>query len=314
MALHEQVRALREQRLADGCVPIYMLSVDEARAADLAEVKQAGSSPEPVEQVFNFLIPGVAGRIPIRVYLPRSAGGPHPVLMYFFGGGWVLGTLETSDRVCRALTNATGCATVAVGYRLAPEHRFPAAIDDCYAALRWIADFGVVIGLDMDRIAVAGDSAGGNLAAASTLRSRDEGGPKLAAQVLIYPNTDRFSDTPSMHDNTDPAFFNNRSVEWYWNHYLSSPVDADSPLVSPLRASDLSGLPPALIITAEHDPLRDQGEQYAARLQRAAVDVELTRYNGMIHGFFTMTGILDDARAATNQVAQFIRRRLTDRG
>ena len=232
------------------------------------------------------------------------------MLLYFFGGGWVLGTIDTSDGICRALTNAAGCATVAVGYRLAPEHRFPAAVDDCFAALRWIADNGATLSLDTGRIAVAGDSAGGNLAAAMTLLSRDRGGPDLAAQVLVYPNTDRFSDTPSMWDNTDPAFFNNRSVEWYWGHYLASPTDAENPLVSPLRATDLTGLPPALILTAEYDPLRDQGEQYAARLRDDAVDVELTRYNGMIHGFFAMGGILDDARQAIAQAAEFLHRRL----
>jgi acetyl esterase len=228
-------------------------------------------------------------------------------LVYFFGGGWTLGTIDTSDGVCRALTNAAGCVTITIGYRLAPEHKFPAAVDDCYAATQWIAEHATDLGVDPDRIAVGGDSAGGNLAAAVTLVSRDRGGPKLAHQLLVYPNTDYLSDTPSMRENTDPLMFNRTSSDWYWSHYLASPADGVHPLASPLRAPDHTGLPPATVITAEYDPLRDQAEAYAHTLMAAGVPVHLRRYPGMVHGFFTMSGILDAARDALAEAATRLR-------
>jgi acetyl esterase len=310
MALHPRLAALRSHRLANGYAPIYTLSVDRARQEDLDAIRATERTPEPVGRVSDREIPGPDGPVPIRVYLPRDGDGPYPVLVYFFGGGWVLGTVDTSDATCRALTNAAGCATVAVGYRLAPEHPFPAAVQDCLAALDWVAGEGRRHGLDADRLAVAGDSAGGNLAAVMTLLCRDRGGPALAAAALVYPNTDRFSDTPSMRENDDIMFFNRRSVQWYWDHYLSSAADGESPLVSPLRAESLADLPPTLMITAEHDPLRDEGELYAHRLRDSGVPVELTRYPGMVHGFLTMTGLVDDARQATDQIATFLRSRL----
>jgi len=192
------------------------------------------------------------------------------------------------------------------GYRLAPEHRFPAAVDDCYAAVRWVADHAGEIGADPTRIAVGGDSAGGNLAAGVALRAR-AGGPALAGQLLVYPNTDQLADDQSMRDADDPFLFNRHSVAWYRQHYLADPGDAASPLASPLRAENLAGLPPALIITAEYDPLRDQGEAYARRLADEGVQAELSRYPGMAHGFFTMIGTVDASRAAIKQAASRLR-------
>ncbi|GAA4473161.1 alpha/beta hydrolase [Phytohabitans houttuyneae] len=308
MPLHPQLALARGHRAATGARPLYEMSLAEARAADLAAIKADRGTPHPVGEVVPLRIPGPDGDLDARVYRPAGATGePLPVLAYFFGGGWVLGNLETSDGICRRLCASAGCLVVSVAYRLAPEHPFPAAPRDCHAAVTWLAAHAAELGGDPARLAVAGDSAGGNLAAAVTLQAR-ESGPPLAAQVLIYPNVAYGSDTPSMRDNTDPYFFNRTSVGWYWGHYLADPRDGADPLASPLRAADLGGLPPALVITAEYDPLRDEGEQYAERLRAAGVPVEAARYDGMTHGFFTMTGTLAAAREATARVAEYLRK------
>ena len=293
---------MRARRSAEGHTPLYAMTLEQARAEDLASIRAAGGTPEPVASVDDLEIPGPGGPLPVRVYRPAAAG-PLPALVYFFGGGWTLGTIDTADGICRALTNAAGCATVAVGYRLAPEHKFPAAVHDCLAGLRWAA---AAPGIDPDRVAVGGDSAGGNLAAAVTLLARDAG-PRIAHQLLVYPNTEHGADTPSVRAGVDPLLFNRTSVDWYWNHYLADPADGADPLASPLRAPDLSGLPPATVITAEYDPLRDEGEAYAARLAEAGVPVTLRRFDGMIHGFFAMSGQLDQGREAVGWAADRLR-------
>ncbi|HVV18798.1 MAG TPA: alpha/beta hydrolase [Pseudonocardiaceae bacterium] len=295
MPLDPQVLAMRDR--AAGSRPLYELTVEQARAEDLRAIRAAGGTPEPVASVVDDHVPGPAGDLPVRIYRPAD---PRGLLVYFFGGGWTLGTIDTSDGVCRALTNAARCVTVAVGYRRAPEHPFPAAIDDCFAATTWLA------GRTHEPVAVGGDSAGGNLAAGVTLLARDAELP-IRHQLLVYPNTDYLSDTASLRENNDPAFFNRTSVDWYWRHYLRDPGDGGNPLASPLRAADLSGLPPATVITAEYDPLRDQAEQYAERLRAAGVPVELTRYPGMVHGFFTMSGVLDAAADAVAHAAARLR-------
>ena len=306
MPLHPQLVLMRAHRAAAGDRPLYEMSLAEARAADLAAIKADRGTAHPVGEV----VPLRIGDLDARLYRPAGTGGePLPVITYFFGGGWVLGSLETCDGICRRLCTDTGALVVSVGYRLAPEHPFPAAPRDCHAAVRWLAEHAGELGGDPARIAVAGDSAGGNLAAAVTLQARESGTP-LAAQVLVYPNVAYGSDTPSMRDNADPYFFNRTSVAWYWGHYLADPADGADPLASPLRAPDLSGLPPALVVTAEFDPLRDEGEQYAERLRAAGVPVELARYDGVTHGFFTMTGVLEEAREATVQVAEYLRKAL----
>src|SRR5882757_3250663 len=306
MPLDPQVAAMRAERAKSATPPLYLMSVAQARAEDLRSIQEAGGRPEPVADVLEEDIPGPGGPIPIRIYRP-SAERPLPVLVYFFGGGWTLGTIDTSDGVCRALTNAVGCVTITVGYRLAPEHKFPAAVHDCHAATAWVAAHAVELGVDPDRIAVGGDSAGGNLAAAVTLLARSRG-PRLAHQLLVYPNTDYLSDTPSLRENNDPLLFNRNSSDWYWGHYLASPADGVDPLASPLRAPDHAGLPSATEITAEYDPLRDQAEEYAQRLRDAGVSVTLSRYSGMVHGFFTMSGVLDAARDAVAEAAACLRK------
>ncbi|MEV5013569.1 alpha/beta hydrolase [Streptomyces sp. NPDC053780] len=311
MPFDPQLQALYDRRAEHGVRPLYTMTLQEARAADLADVQGAAGTPEPVREVHDLSFDGPDGPLPLRVYRP-SGEGPLPVLVYFFGGGWTLGSLDTSDALCRHLANSAGCLVVAVGYRLAPEHKFPAAPRDCFAGLRWAAEHAGRFGGDASRLAVAGDSAGGNLAAAVTLMARDEGGPDLVTQVLVYPNTDYLADTPSRRENTDPLLFNDKSVHWYWDNYLATPRDGTHPLASPLRAPDHSGLPPALVITAEYDPLRDEGESYAARLRASGVPVESTRYPGLAHGFFTMSGTLDAARRAVGQVAAHLRTAFAD--
>ena len=305
MPLDPQLQAMRDQREHENVPPLYTMSLTEARAADLASIRASGGEPEPVHEVTNLTIPGPGGELPLRLYRPAGER-PQPVLLYFFGGGWVLGTIDTADGVSRRLANSSGALVAVAGYRLAPEHPFPAAVEDCYAAVCWVAEHAAEIGADPARLAVGGDSAGGNLAAGVALRARD-GGPALAGQILVYPNTDQLADDESMRAADDPFLFNRHSVGWYRQHYLANPGDAASPLASPLRAQSLAGLPPALVITAEYDPLRDQGEAYARRLAADGVQAELSRYPGMAHGFFTMIGTVDASRAAIEQAASRLR-------
>ncbi|MBM0203053.1 alpha/beta hydrolase [Micromonospora sp. STR1s_5] len=304
MAVHPEVAAYRAARAAAGTPPLYAQTLSEARAADLAAIRAGSGAVEPVTEVRDERIPGPAGELPLRVYRPTGSG-PLPTVVYFFGGGWTLGSLDTADGICRRLANAVPCQVITVGYRLAPEHPFPAAVHDCHAATSWIARQADELGVDPTRLAVGGDSAGGNLAAAVTLLSRTDG-PPLAAQLLVYPNTDS-SGEPAGDD--DPALFNSRSVAWYRTHYLSDPAHARDPLASPLLADDLSGLPPALVITAELDPLRAEGQRYAERLRDAGVSTRLEHYPGMIHGFFAMPGTFTDGRRAQKSAAAFLRER-----
>lgn len=306
MPLHPQVQAIRDQLERDRVPPLYTLSITEARERDVKSTVAGAGQPVPVAGVVNREIPGPGGELRIRIYQPH-ADGPWPVLVYFFGGGWSLGTLDTSDDVCRRLASGAGCLTISTGYRLAPEHPFPAAVEDCYASLAWVAAHAGELGADASRIAVGGDSSGGNLAAAVALAVRERGGPALAHQLLIYPNTDYQADTPSMRENHDEYLFNPDSARWYWGMYLASPEDGASPLASPLRCEDLTGLPPATVISAEYDPLRDEGERYAGRLAQAGVPVDARRYDGMPHGFFTMTGQVDAAGQAVSYAAGRLR-------
>jgi acetyl esterase len=298
MPLHPEAEAARRQRAQQAVAPLYTLTLAEARARDLAEIQAGGGTPEPVGEVWHREIPGPAGSgttLTIRGYEPlhRTGDGPAPVLVYFFGGGWTLGDLDTCDGICRALANAAGCVAVSVRYRRAPEHPFPAAVEDCYAAVCWA-------GRNLPgRLAVGGDSAGGNLAAAVSLRARDDAqGPEICHQLLVYPNTDYRPQAAAELDDEDPLLFNRHSVHWYWGHYLADPADGANPLASPLRAQSHQGLPPATVITAEYDPLRDEGEAYARKLAEAGVPVELRRYDGMPHGFFAMPGTFALGRAA----------------
>jgi acetyl esterase len=303
--LHPQVEALRRERLAAGVRPVHELTVSEARHAELADLDPIAT--DAVTEVLDRTLPGPAGDIAVRVYLPGAAR-PLPALVYFLGGGWVLGSLETADGVCRTLANAASCAVVSVSYRRAPENPFPAGLDDCYAATRWVAEHGAEHGLDGSRLAVGGASAGGNLAAAVALLARERGGPRLAFQLLVYPPLNHRAATRSMREQASRPFLSAEDVAWCWSHYLADPADGDNPLASPLRTGDLRGLPRALVITAVLDPLRDEGELYAARLREANVPTELVRFDGVMHGFFSLSDRLDAAVEAQALSAAALRR------
>jgi acetyl esterase len=243
-------------------------------------------------------IPGPGGPLGLRVYTPRGAG-PFPLLVFFHGGGFVVCDLDTHDALCRNLCAGAGCVVASVDYRLAPEHRFPAAPDDCLAATRWAAEHAAELRADPARVAAGGDSAGGNLAAVVAQRARDEGGPRLAAQLLLYPTTDAAATgMPSLAENAEGYGLTARDMAWFKGHYLGDPAEAANPHASPLRAADLRGLPPALVQTAEYDPLRDEGEAYAARLRAGGRADRRSRRAGMIHGFLFFPGLV---RAATRR-------------
>jgi acetyl esterase len=305
MPLDPQAQAFLEQLAAANAPPLHELTIEQARQVivDLFGTKEA---PEPVGAVAHHQISGAAGDLPARIYTPQG-GGPFPILVYFHGGGWVIGNLEAYDATCRALTNAADCMVVAMEYRLAPEHKFPAAPEDCYAAARWVAANATALGGDPARMAIGGDSAGGNLTAVVAQMARDRGGPSFVYQLLIYPVTDHQYNTVSYRENADGYLLTRDAMAWFWTCYLRSEADGQSPLASPLRAESLRGLPPALIITAEFDPLRDEGEAYAARLRAAGVPVTLTRYPGMIHGFFSLEAILDQGKHAIAEAGSALR-------
>lgn len=304
MPLHPQVKTMLEAGKAAGIPPLRQLSIQQARDNMNANAKPDGPS---VGTIHARRIDGPHGSINLRVYTPRG-GGPHPVLVYFHGGGFVLGSLDTHDNGCRHLCVGAGCVVVSVDYRLAPEHKFPAAPDDCYTALQWVQANASLINVDGNRIVVGGDSAGGNLAAAVALRARDENGPALRGQLLIYPVADHYAPgTPSYIANGNDYGLTRDSMIWFWDHYLASPDDANHPYASPLRAKSLAGLPPAWVITAEYDPLLDEGERYAQALKAAAVPTEYQCFDGMQHGFFGWVGVLDRSREATDLACAWLR-------
>jgi acetyl esterase len=283
--------------------PVHELSVAEARERELAVLRVTPA--EPVAEVLELLLPGPVGEIPVRLYLPNGPR-PLPVLVYFFGGGWVLGSLDAVDPVCRRLANATPCAVASVGYRRAPEDPFPAGLEDCYAATRWVAEQGRELGLDARRLAVGGASSGGNLAAAVTLLARERGGPRIVFQLLVYPPVDERAATSSTPA-CELGMFGTDDLAWCWSHYLAKAADGENPLASPLCAPDLRGLPAALVITAELDPVCEQAEQYAARLLDAGVKTELVRFDGAAHGFFSQpdrSGATAEAQALAASALQ----------
>ena len=304
MPLHPQTRVLLDQFAAAGGFDSTQLPVPAVR--EIYAQMSLGRNVEAVADVADRGVPGPAGDVPVRVYAP-VAGGALPGIVYFHGGGFVIGNLESHDGTCRALANASGCAVVSVDYRLAPENRFPAAAEDCYAALRFVAERGAELGVDPQRLAVAGDSAGGNLAAVAALLARQRRGPDLRFQLLVYPVADHRFDTASYRENAEGYFLTAAMMRWFWGHYLARPEQGEDPIASPLRAKDLTGLPPALVITAEYDPLRDEGEAYAERLREAGVATELRRYDGQIHGFFSLFDALDDGRAAMDHAGAALR-------
>jgi acetyl esterase len=281
------------------------MDVEQTRQGFAMFMPMGGAGPD-VAKTEDRTIPGPAGEIPIRIYWP-SGDANRPVIVFFHGGGWTIGTIQTHDSVAKQLCVGADAIVVNVEYRLAPENKFPAAADDAFAAVQWVAAHAGEIGGDASRVAVAGDSAGGNLSAVTALRARDEGGPPLVFQLLVYPVTDSRMDTESYVENASGYFLTAETMRNFWGSYLASPAEATNPYASPMHAEDLSGLPPALVITAGYDPLRDEGEAYATRLRDAGVDAKASRYEGSIHVFFGLTNLFAASDRAMKEACDALR-------
>ncbi len=299
-ALHPDAERLLELIRAAGRPPFEQLTPAEAREAYAATRDVLGLPPEEVAEVRDLSIPGPGGPLPLRLY--RGAGTSDaaalPALVFLHGGGWVIGDLDSHDGVCRRLANLAACRVVAVDYRLAPEHRFPAAVDDAAAALAWVAENAASLGIDPGRLAVGGDSAGGNLAAVLALMGRDGTAPATACQLLIYPTVDFAMDTPSYARVTEGVPLTAATVRWFADHYIPDHAQRRDWRASPLRAERLAGTPPALVLTVAHDPLADEGRAYAERLEAEGVRVTSLHLSDQIHGIVTMGRVI----AAADQV------------
>lgn len=306
MALDAATTAFLEEMAKAGGKGIHEMTPQEARALGAMLKEMYGPGPEVAQVVDHTVATPDGASFPIRVLVPE--GTPRGMLIYYHGGGWVIGALEEFDNLGRRLANRTGCAVALVDYRLAPEHRYPTAADDAYLALEWMAAHLKEHGANLP-IIVAGDSAGGNLAAVVAQRARANNGPAIAMQVLVYPVTDANFEHPSYLAPENQLMLTREAMIWFWDHYAPEAASRAEPAASPLQAADLSGLPPALVITAEHDVLRDEGEAYAERLKAAGVPVELSRYPGQMHGFFTLL-MLPAGAQAVDQIAAAIETQL----
>jgi len=307
MPLDSEARTLLDRMAAIGGTPLHLLSPDVARQRSSQAFAALAGPLVPVANVEDRVIPTVGGPLPVRLYTPY-APAPLPVLVWFHGGGWTVGNLDGSDALCCALADGAGCLVLSVDYRLAPEHPFPAALDDAEAAVRWIAAHAGEWGGDASRIAAGGESAGANLATVAAIQLRGALTLPLIGQMLIYPVTDyHHPGTPSYAAHGEGHFLTRASMEWFWDNYLPGGISPTDPRVSSLHAPDLAGLPPALVVTAEYDPLCDEGEAYAARLQAAGVPTLLRRYPGTIHSFLSMAGALDRGRVAQGETAATLR-------
>jgi acetyl esterase len=310
--LHPQARALLDLMQQKGIPPTHTLSVADARR--FYRERRFFTQPDApaLAAVEEIQAEGPAGAIALRLYKPMTAApaGPLPVLVFFHGGGWVFGDLDTHDTLCRELANGSRCAVMAVDYRLAPEHRFPAAYEDCLAATYWVQANAARLGLDANRIAVGGDSAGGNLAATVSLAARDAGDLRLAFQLLIYPATDQHRTAPSHTSNGEGYLLTRDTIAWFHDHYIQDESSDLDWRASPLLHADLGALPPAFVLVAGYDPLRDEGGQYAQRLSEAGNRCTLVNFERQIHGFITMGRILDEANEAVALCALQLRRAL----
>jgi acetyl esterase len=305
MPLDPQIQALLDK--GTGVPATHTLSVADARVQYEARIAIMAAAA-PVASVTERTIAGPGGDLRLRVYRPAGQG-PFPLLAFFHGSGFVLCSLDTHDGLCRNLCAGAGCVVVSVDYRLAPEHKFPAGLMDCVFATRWIAEHASELDGDALCLAVGGDSAGGNLAAAAAMRIRDEGGgPGLCGQLLIYPVTDHYTPgSKSYEENAEGYGLTRETMRWFWDHYLSHPDEAENPYAAPLRAGDFSDLPPALVVTAQYDPLRDEGEDYGERLHAAGTQCAVSRWNGMNHGFFFWVGLVDKAGEAMAESCAWLR-------
>ncbi len=298
--LDPDVEAVIEELQDLGVPEWHALSVESCRRIE-DEVFSEGAGEPPVAQTRELSIDGPAGDIRLRLYWP-TLERDLPVLVYFHGGGWVVGTLDGVDDICRRLAVDGDCLVVSVDYHLAPEHRFPTQVEEAHRVVGWVAEHAASFGADPARLAVGGTSAGGNLATVATLCARERDGPAVAFQLLLYPITDARFDTTSYEENASGYLLSRASMQWFWNHYLRSDLDGYNPFAAPLRAEDLSGLPPATVVTAGFDPLRDEGVAYAERLEAAGVPVTHRHYPGMCHGFLSLTDEVEAAETAMQAV------------
>jgi len=299
MALDPNVELFLQTVQQAGQPPLREVGVQEARQG-IALMHALCTPAGELARADERTVPGPSGDVPVRVY-SQATDAVLPVVVYFHGGGWTIGDVASYDVLCRKLAVATGLTVVSVDYRLAPEHVFPAAVDDCYAVTKWIAEHGSELGVDGSRLAVAGDSAGGNLAAVTSILARDRGGPTIAFQLLIYPVIDGTMGFPSYKENAEGYLLSADDMAWFYEQYVPAGVDRKNPMLSPLYAPNLSNLPPALVITAEYDPLRDEGEAYADALQQAGIEARASRYDGMVHGFVPIDGVIPTATRAIDE-------------
>jgi acetyl esterase len=306
MPLDHDAEILLEMVRAANRPAFETVGAAEARQLFMAGRKVLAPDPMPVADTRDIAIPGPGGPIPARLYR-AAATGTLPVLVFFHGGGWVVGDIESHDTVCRHLANRAGCAVVSVDYRLAPEHKFPAAVEDCLAATAWVAGNAAALGVDAARLAVGGDSAGGNLAAVVSLLARDRGSPRITCQLLIYPATDAAMRHDSITRFAEGYVLTRATMRWFYDQYLRAPEDAADWQASPLAAPDLGGLPSAFVLTAGYDPLCDEGDAYAVRLAASGVAVTHRRFPGQVHGFAMNGKIIRAAETALDETAAALR-------
>lgn len=293
--------------------PYSEMTIEQARAQAMLPYRDT-KPLVAVRSVRDLALAGPAGPVPVRVYTPPSAGA-HPLLLYFHGSGFVVLGLDSHDDLCRRLCVGSSSVVVSIDYRLAPDHKFPAAPDDCLAATRWAAQQATGLGADPTRIAVAGDSAGACLAAVTALRLRDEGGPALRAQLLFYPVTDYPSDPPASYQRYGAGYgLTDAGMRWFWEQYLRHPSDGAHPHASPLRVQSVAGMPPSYVVVAEYDVLRDEGEAFAQRLRETGIDTVVRCAGGMNHGFLKYAGVIDQAGAEVDAACQWLRDTLVTAG
>lgn len=306
MPLDPKAKALLTAIIAAGDPPLGTLPIEIARRQIDSRYAQMRTPLSPVGSIRDIQIPGPGGDIPLRIYTP-SGNGPFPLVVYFHGGGWVLFGLDSYDSICTHLCSESRCIIVSVAYRLAPENKFPAASDDCLSATEWVFKHAVSLNGDPVKVVVAGDSAGGNLAAVTALRLRDTNGPELAGQIMIYPATDYYEPgTRSYHELGDDYILTRKDMVWFWQQYITDPGDASNPYAAPLKASSFAGLPPAMILVSGYDLLLDEGLAYAGKLKKAGVPVKISVYEEMMHGFLSYLGILKQAKTAIEEISSWI--------
>lgn len=310
MALDDATAALLTEMAESGAKPLYEMTPEEGRTLLRELGAMSGTGPE-MARVDEATVPAEGGSVPVRVLVPNES--PRGLIVYYHGGGWVIGEIDGFDTLGRTLAQRTGCAVVLVEYRLAPEHRYPTAVEDSWAALRWADEHAEEIIGARGPLIVAGDSAGGNLSAVMVQRAHLQGGPELALQVLVYPVTDCDIDNASYVDPENQLMLTREAMIWFWEHYVPDVATRREPDASPNQAADLSGLAPAVVLTAEYDVLLDEGEAYVRRLREAGVSVRHRRFEGQMHGFFTMVNLLPGSAAGIDYVVEEIERYLSSR-